>query len=38
MSAAAARFFFELDRADRHAAVDALAHVVDGERGDAKRP
>ena len=34
MPAAAAGFFFELDRADRHAAVDAFAHVVDGERGD----
>ena len=34
MSAAAAGFFLQLDRADHHAAVDAFAHVVDGECGD----
>ena len=32
MPAAAARFFFELNPLDRHAAIDALAHVVDRER------
>ena len=38
VAAASAGFFFELNRPDRHAAVDALAHVVDGERRDSKRP
>ena len=35
MPAAAAGFFFELDLLDRHAAVDAFAHVVYGECSDA---
>ena len=37
MSAAAARFFFQLNAFDRHAAVDRLAHIVNGEGRDGDR-
>src|SRR3972149_356907 len=37
VAAAAARFFFQLDLFDRDAAVEGLAHIVDGERRDGNR-